>query len=174
MNGKISTSVQYQVSNVILLNELFYNWGVFYSFLKQGPIAMKQYLFDMWNNVREKMKNDERFLAKDIDKNVTVNDFNVTFNRTKNNTDIYFITFPDYEYYDAASKYVAIAMCPSKPRYFTLEYSSHVMDNTPCWVLGEFVPDGQGFRHINYGSIDNMRLTWFCGNVIGRLESENL
>lgn len=60
-----------------------------------------------------------------IDKEVTIKDFDITFNKTKNNTKVFFITFPDYEFYDSASKYVAIALTKDKPRYFTLEYSKH-------------------------------------------------
>ena len=52
----------------------------------------------------------------------------------------------NFEYSDAASKYIALALTKYFPRYFTLEYSiSHSFDEStqkiiekPSWVIGEF------------------------------------
>ena len=93
----------------------------------------------MWNTLKNDLKNNEKLIVKDIDKKVNISDFNVTYNKTKKGTSIFFITFPDYEYRDAASKYVALALTPDKPRYYTLEYSEHALDHSPCWVIGEWV-----------------------------------
>lgn len=172
--SKISTSIQYQMSNVVLFNEVFGNWNNFNAELKKGPEEMKKYLFNMWNKLKEDLKNKPNLIIKDVDKNVTVSDFDVTFNKTKNGTNIFFITFPDYDYHDAASKYVALALTPTMPKYYTLECSEHAVDHTPCWVIGEFAIEEGKKKHINYGSVDNMRLTWFAGYILGKLESENL
>lgn len=173
-NKKVSTSIQYQISNVKLFSEVFSNWDVFKEKLNDGPEEMKKYLFEMWNNLKNELKSNENLIIKDIDKEVSVSDFDVTYNRTKNGTSIFFITFPDYDYRDAASKYVALALTPKMPKYYTLEYSEHQINNTPCWVIGEFVIEDSKKRHINCGTTDNMRLTWFSGYILGKLESENL
>lgn len=123
---------------------------------------------------KENLKNDERIFLKDLNKNVTINDFDVTLHKTENGTNIFFFTFPDYEYRDAASKYVALALTKNMPRYFTLEYSEKIMTHELCWHIGEFLitPEGQK-RHNNYGSIDNNQLSSFIGYVLGLLETEN-
>lgn len=173
-DNKISTSIQYQISNVKLFDNIFSNWKDFDEKLNAGPEVMKKYLFDMWNSLKEELRNHDNLIIKDIDKEVSVNDFNVTFNRTKNGTGVFFITFPDYEYTDAASKYVALALTPNMPRYYTLEYSKDIEKNIPCWVIGEWIIKDSTPRHINYGTVDNMRLTWFSGVILGMLEAENL
>lgn len=172
--SKISTSIQYQISNVLLFREVFDNWNNFNEELNKGPEEMRKYLFNMWNKLKEDLKNDENLIVKDIEKEITISDFDITFNKTKNGTSIFFITFPDYDYFDAASKYVALALTPTMPKYYTLEYSEHVIDHTPCWVIGEFAIEDAKKKHIKHGSTDNMRLTWFAGYILGKLESENL
>jgi len=174
-NGKISTSIQYQLTNVKMLKEVFEDWKKFNNLLMQGPNVVKEHLLQEWNELKEQLKNNEKILLKDLDKNVTVNDFNVTFNKTKNGTSVFFFTFPDYEYRDATSKYVALALTKNMPRYFTLEYSEKIITKELCWVVGEFVPNLDGkIKHNNYGETDNDRMTWFAGYILGLLESANL
>ena len=174
MENKISTSIQYQYTNVKLFNEIFYNWKEFDSYLKRGPEVMKEYLLSNWNETREQLKNNQKLLVKDLDKNVTKDDFNITINRTKTGTFIYFLTFPDYEYRDAASKYVALALTPKLPKFITLEYSNDSFKNELCFVIGEFYIDldTKKVEHKNYGKVDNNRLSWFAGTVIKILEEE--
>ena len=171
---KISTSIQYQLSNVELFYEVFANWASFNSILEKGPSEMKKYLFDKWNTLKDELKSRDNLIVKDIDKEVTMSDFDITLNKTKNGTIVFFFTFPDYEYNDAASKYVALALAPKMPRYFTLEYSEDMFNHTRCWVIGEFAFKDSQKTHLNYGTTDNMRLTWFAGFILGKLESDNL
>lgn len=173
MEEKISTSVQYQVTNVKLFREVFANWSKFDSNLRQGIIAMRGYLLEMWNEVKNELKDKEEIEVKDLEKNIVLEDFNITMNKTRNGSTIFYITFPNYDYTDAASKYVAVVLTKSKLRYFTLEYSEHALTSEKCWVIGEFyVKDGQKC-HINYGTSDNMRLEWFSGYILRILEAEN-
>ena len=173
-NNKISTSIQYQMSNIVLFNEVYGNWINFNDRIKKGPEEMKQYLLEMWNKIKLSLKDRNDIIVKDKEKEVNINDFNVTYNRTKNGTSIFFLTLPDYEYQDAASKYVAVALTPMIPRFFTLEYSKSVVDGNTCWYVGEFVIDNNQKKHCNFGKSDNMRLSWFAGYIVGLLESENL
>lgn len=171
---KISTSIQYQLTNVKLINDIFGNFAEFDKVLKAGPNAMKQYLFDQWMDIKALVQNNENVEIKDFDKEVAIDDFDVTFNRTQNGSAIFFFTFPDYEYFDAASKYVALAITKEGIKYFTYEYSKHFDTNQPCWVIGEFyIQDGK-INHKNYGTHDEKNLSWFAGFVVGFLETNNL
>lgn len=170
--NKISTSIQYQISNNWLFDEVFANWRNFNEVLRKGPNEMKKYLVEAWNMLKEELKANDNLIIKDLDKEVTVDDFDVTYNRTNNGISVFYITFPDYEYTDAASKYVALALTPNMPKYMTLEYSENVNDGSACWVIGEFKIENNKKVHVNYGSIDNMRLSWFAGYVMGKIEAE--
>ena len=39
------TSIQYQLSNNVLFNEVFGHWSEFSNVLRQGPDEMKKYLY---------------------------------------------------------------------------------------------------------------------------------
>jgi hypothetical protein len=171
---KYKSSVQYQMTHIKLFDEVFCNAQKFSAELQKGPAEMKKYLFDMWNQLRTELKNNEKFEFNDIDKGVTIEDFDITFNKTRNGTKIFFVTLPDYEYRDAAAKYIALAITNNGARYFTLEYSEHMIDHTPCWVIGEWAVVEGKKQHKNYGTVDNMRLSFFAGRVIGLLESQSL
>lgn len=173
-NKQIITSIQYQLSNNVLFDQVYKNWNNFYEKLLKGPEEMKQFLFDLWNKLKVDFKNNNEIIVRDIDKDVNLNDFNVIFSKTKNGTAVFFITFPDYEYQDAASKYVALALTPDMPRYFTLEYSKSVLNSTTCWFICEFAIIDNYKQHLNYGSSDNMRFSWFSGYILGKLEADNL
>ena len=59
------------------------------------------------------------------------------------------------------------------PKYYTLEYSENVIDHKPCWSIGEFEIENSRLKRVNYGTVDNMRLSWFAGYILGKLKSEN-
>lgn len=168
------TSIQYQLSNNVLFNEVFGHWSEFSNVLRQGPDEMKKYLYEKWNYVKDELKKNTEIEIQDLDKIVTADDFNVTYNKTVNGTSVFFLTFPDYDYRDAASKYVALALTKQRPRYFTLEYADDFITHEPYWVVGEFVIEGNGKAHRNLAHADNQRLTWFAGHIIGFLEAEGL
>lgn len=167
---KKRTSIQYQLSNVLLFDYVFYDWYMFNQLLSFGPDSMKKFLYDEWNRVKDILLKENKFIINDAEKNVTVNDFDITVNKTSKGTTVYFFTFPDYEFTDAASKYVALALTYGKPRYFTLEYSIHHLSNTPSWVIGEFYIEDNKVAHRNYGSVDNMRLSFFAGYILEILD----
>ena len=169
----IKTSIQCQLSNNVLFNEIG-RWREFNNVLQQGPNEMKKYLYEKWNYVKNELRKNAEIEIQDLDKIVTVNDFDVTYNKTANGTSIFFFTFPDYDYRDAASKYVALALTKQRPRYFTLEYSEHFITHEPCWVVGEFVVEENKKLHKNLGRADNQRITWFAGYIMGLLEAEGL
>ena len=54
-NQKISTSIQYQLTNVKMFKEIFENWKNFYSILLQGPNVMKMHLLQEWNDLKENL-----------------------------------------------------------------------------------------------------------------------
>ena len=172
-NKRLETSIQYQFTNVRLFNEIFYNWAKFNEILKSGPENMKDYLFSEWNKLASELKKIDKITIKDINKNITRDDFNITFNITDNNIFVFYFSFPNYQYKDAASKYVALALTPNIPRYFTLEYSENIFQEKEVWVVGEFYLENNKRSHKNYGQVDNERLSYFSGFIQNLLESDS-
>lgn len=171
MNNKVNTSVQYQYTNNILLGEVFMNWQNFEKVLSSGPDNMKKYLLDTWNITKDKLSKDDRLILKDLNSNVTIDDFDVTYTRTKKGIHVFIFTFPEYGYRDGASKYVAVALTEKEPSYFTLEYSEH-QDEQPCWVIGEFALEDKELVHHNYDTIDNKDLSSFGSWLVNHLDNK--
>ena len=173
---KITTTIQYQLTNVKLFNDIFTNWSEFNECLKKGPEAMKEKFLNDWNIVKEYLKNSEKFIVQDFEKDVSKDDFDITINKTKKGTNVFFFSFPNSEYRNAASKYVALVLAPNRPRYITLEFSKSILDNKETFVLGEFYIDEKENKkmHKNYGQVDNDRITYFAGYVLGMLDGENV
>ena len=173
----VVTSILYQYTNAKLFYDIFGNWTKFNSYLEKGPEVMKDYFEKEWNNFRIQLKNNEniKFKINGLDREVTRNDFDITMNRTKNNTFVFFFKFPDYDYSEAASKYVALALGREIPRYFTLEYSVNNLTNESSYVIGEFfIGEGSKKTHKNHGFVDNDRMTFFASKILELLESEGL
>lgn len=168
--NKIKTSIQYQFTNEKLFYEVLTNWKSFNEILASGPNNMKEYLYSEWNKLADTLKKNDSLEIVDIDKNVTVDDFDVTVNTTSNNIVVFYFTFPNHTYADASSKYVALALTPSMPRYFTLEYGKEMTTGKTTWFVGEFYIANGKKLHRNYGKVDNMRLSYFSGCVCGLLE----
>lgn len=172
MNNKISTSIQYQLSNVVLFNEIFGNWLTFRQILEAGPERVRKFLLDKWNEVREKLKDDDNLIIKDMNKKVTIDDFDATLTKTEEGFNVFIFTFPDYEYKDAASKYSALILNPEFPRYFTLEYSENFLTKEECYVVGEFCIEKNRIQHKNYGTLNNCELSSFTVCIFDILKHE--
>jgi len=175
MENKITTSIQYQLSNGKLFQEIFGNWRKFNEELKKGPENMRQWLFDKWYEVKEELKDRPDLILRDLDRKVTKEEFGISFAQTKKGTNVFFFIFPDYEYTDAASKYVALALTPRKPRYITLEYTKRYGTTEKQFVMGEFVFNEEINKkmHKNYGNVDNDRIGYFARSVLDMIEREN-
>ena len=93
MQNKISTSIQYQMYKVALFNDVFMSWNSFNEKLNSGPENMKKYLLEMWNIVKNNLKNDNNVIIKDMDKKVTISDFDVTYNRTEKGISFFLLLF---------------------------------------------------------------------------------
>ncbi len=171
MDNKISTSIQYQLTNVKLFNEIFYNWKNFNEQLNKGPEKMKYYLLEEWNKLKEELKDNEGIVLKDIDKIVTENDFNITMNQAKDGSLVFYFTFPNYDDTDAASKFVALALTPQKPRYFTLEYSESIITKEKQFIVGEFLVENGKRVHRNYGPLKSDKIEIFSGFVLDLIEN---
>ena len=76
------------------------------------------------------------------------------------------------KYMDATGKYIALALTPNAPRYFMLEYSENKETHEPAWVIGELRLNNGDVEHRFIDAVDNMRLTWFAGYILGMLDAE--
>ena len=166
----MKTSIAYQMSNIVLRNEIYYNGKGFMEALNKGPENMKVYLFNLWNEVKKKLSENKDIEISDINKNVTIEDFDITSNVTPNNIRIFYFIFPDSDEAMAQCKSVALAIANGLPRYFTMEYYSK--DNSSeSFMFGEWVLNmgTNSFIHNNYGLLTSPTI----GNFAFRVQ-ENL
>lgn len=161
MSNKINTSIQYQLSNIILYQEIIGNWLVFKPILEEGPEAIKKYLVEKWDEIKEKVKDNDQILINDIDREVTIHDFDARLIDAEDGTHIFVFTFPDYNFNDSTSKYTALALTKGIPRYFTLEYSINLAKKEDCFVVGEIAIEKNSLQHRNYGTIEKADLSTF-------------
>ena len=172
MNNKISTSVQYQFTNVYLFDLVFKRWATFNKDLTKGPKYIKNNFCLEWDRLKTVLLNKQNVEIKDKDKIVGPNDFDVTINHTNGGKIVFFFKFPKYDYFDAASKYVALALMRDNPRYFTFEYTKSVTTQEKQFVIGEFYMDNNQKKHRNYGATKNDGIDFFADFVIKLLNKE--
>lgn len=191
---KKGTSIQYQLSNVYLFNFIYGQWGEFMKIFHEGPEAMKEFLFNKWNELKEKLTSKEDFEIWDKEKLVKKDDFEMALRKTSKGINVFYINFP-YTEAAAASVCVAIVMTPNMPRYFTMEYSNTMADlveqlgedrviemygrdvyeerkNKAEYVLGEFVLTNEGRIHKNRGYIPNKTVSNFVQRVEEIVDNE--
>ena len=159
------TTIAYQVTNIVLRNEIYGNWDNFIKNLNSGPEVMKQELLNMWNNTREILTKQDNIEILDLDKEVTKESFDITMNTTEDGLKVFYFIFPDADIAFAQCKCVALALTPKAPRYFTMEYFSKEK-----FVFGEWTPNGQ---HSNYGSLDNPTIECFAKNIYDKIEKND-
>lgn len=158
MNGKVETSIQYQLTNVKFIDEVYLNWDVLSKELDGGPAEMDKYFLSLWTQVKKAIIKDPNLIVTDKDRVVTENDFNVTFNKTNKDTSIFYFEFPSYEGTDGACAYVAIAVADEIPRYLTLECHKNPENGNRIFVVGEYYLDfdKEIVGHRAFGQFDNM------------------
>ena len=172
MSNKISTSVQYQFTNVYLFDLVFKRWATFNKDLTKGSKYIKNNFCLEWDRLKKVLENKPNVEVKDLDREVTPGDFDVTVNHTKGGKIIFFFKFPDYKYFDAASKCVALALMKDTPRYFTFEYSKNSQTKEKQFVIGEFYMDNNVKKHKNYGATKKDDLAFFANFIIKLLNKE--
>ena len=166
------TSIAYFLTNRILLEKIFFGWNEFNEKLQKGSNAVKKELYDLWNITKDKLEKNNGLKIIDLEKNPTVDNFDITSNITKNNIRIFYFIFPDADVAMAQCKCTALALTPNVPRYFTMEYSTKIIDKV-SFVFGEwqmnFKPNE--FVHKNYGKLTNPTINDFAKRIHEILES---
>ena len=61
---------------------------------------------------------------------------------------------------------VAVPFIQEKARYFTCELSSNPVSGEYFYILGEWTPEGDGYKHSNYGKFDASTIEGFPNKVI--------
>ena len=160
-----STSIQYQISNSILLRRVFLKGDDFMKSLDLGKKSAIEDLLVDWENTREILKKTQGLEVKDIDKKVSAEDFDIYVDRDDelNPTQLFVtIRFPEYDYYDKTSRFVGILLSEDLPRYFTFEYDLGVNDRKG-FTFGEYFFDYDTEKAIkqNYSFTINGRIEDF-------------
>ena len=168
-NNKVSTSVQYEFTNKYLFDAVVKGWANFNQHLTKGDRFMKTMLCNEWDRLKDELMKNSTLELKDAERIVGYDDFGVTINYTDNGSIVFFFRFPNFDFSDGASRYVALALTSDIPRYFTLEYSENPNTHDREYVVGELLLNGNKKEHKSYGVVDNDRLSYFAGYVMNIL-----
>lgn len=153
----------YIVSHIRIRDEIFNDWGNFNKILKDGPESMKEHLAKLWNDISPEDINKD-FELTDKDRVITKNDFDVTMNHVGDYPVFYFI-MPDPDSVQAQAKCVALAITPTRPRYFTMEISKKMNSEETYYIMGEWMFKDGNFTHLNLGPIPNGTVANFASHV---------
>ena len=138
----------------------------------KGPEAVKEYLVAIWTETRENFMKRDDIKVLDIDRVISKEDFNITFNMSSKKEPIFFITFPDYNNNLAESKCVAFSITNEKPRFFTMEHRIGLYGAEEEYIFGEFEFSylNNNFNHKNYGPLKRNTVENFATRVLDILE----
>lgn len=174
----METSKAYYMSHILLRNKIFFESKEFNEYLSKGPQVMRQYLLDLWNSIDEK-NFKEGAIIKDIDRAVSVDDFDISF-RPSEEKNIFFFIMPDPVCYQAEAKAVALIISKTNEiRYITMEiWSNNEEENMkkilgesyiPQYTIGEWVLEENQFKHLNLGKIPRNTIECFASFIIEKL-----
>lgn len=149
-----NTSVLYNIGNYKLEYDVIHDYGRICGILNSGPEAVKEYLVGAWNETRENLMNNKDINVLDIQRVVSKEDFDVSYNLSSKKEPVFFITLPDYNNNLSESKCVAVAITETRPRFFTMQYAN-----------GEY-----SLSEIEFKYLENR----FTSNSYGMLEKDTI
>ena len=163
---KRRTSIHYFIAHMKIRNLVFEDWPKLNQLLNQGPEALKQYFCELWSKVKEEFKYRDDLEIIDMDKEVSMEEFEITYSVLSNNINAFAFVMPkpltDY----GQAECVSLVLGSKIPRYFTFELSEKV-NAEKCYVIGEWQIDFENndYKHRNYGAIDEPNIGRFLGRV---------
>ena len=165
------TSILYNIGNYKLEYDVIHDYGKMCGIFNNGPEAVKEYLVDIWNETRENLMKQNDVKVLDVERVVSKDDFDVTFNMSTKKEPVFFITLPNYNNWLSESLCIAFAITENKPRFFTMEHHQSG-NNEEEFVLGEieFRYLTNDFQHNNYGTLERKTVSNFATRVLEILE----
>lgn len=171
-NNEVKTSILYHIGNYKLEYDVIHDYGKMCGLFNNGPESVKEYLVSIWNETREYLLKKDNLKILDVDRVISINDFNVTFNISSKKEPVFFITFPNYNNNLSENMCVAIAITEDKARFFTMEHQAVLDGTSDEFVFGEMEYKylAKTFKHINYGNLERGTVTNFATRVLDILE----
>lgn len=167
------TSIQYQLTNNKIFDDVFAHADEFSKILFAGPESLKKYLVEQWESIRTDFKNKNFQNVVDIDRPVTESDFVVTGYKISEDIRSYIMAFPVSSRPDASCEVIALTVVKGRPRYFTIEASEHAMNQARCYVIGEWYVDENGRKaHRNYGTVEKINMEEFMRFIEKQVETQ--
>ena len=159
------TSVLYNVGNYKLEYDVIHDYGKICGILNSGPDAVKEYLVGVWNETREKLMNNQDVNVLDIQRVVSKDDFDISYNLSSKKEPVFFITLPDYNNNISESKCIAVAITESKPRFFAMQYDKDDYSFSEI----EYKYSTNIFVSNNFGNLEKNTVTNFATRVLDML-----
>ncbi len=163
---KRKISIHYFLAHMEIRNLVFEEWPKFNELLLEGPEALKEYFFTLWNKKKEEFANRYDLEVIDIDRKIKDSDFDVSYSVLNKELKVFNFTMPkplsDY----GQAECISVVLTSKFPRYFTLEYSKSIGGQEE-YIVGEWQIDFENddYMHKNYGTIKSAKIGEFLGKI---------
>lgn len=162
---KRKVSIHYFLAHMDIRNLVFEDYDKFNQLLNDGPDALKEYFYLLWNNKRKDFQDRYDLDVIDYDKEISKDDFGISYSILDNGQKVFNFLMPkpltDY----GQAIYISIVITSRIPRFFTLEFTNK--NGTSAYLVGEWQIDfdNNDYMHKNYGTIDEPEIGKFLGKI---------
>jgi len=161
--SKYKTTFNYLFSHKALPMSIFHDLDLFYQSIITSPQSLQVYL----QNVLLTAKAWAQKYSPDCEPGYDVERFKMAILGDKPENSVVAINIPNcVELNDCVD--IAIPFLRDHAGYFTCELSENPIDGSMMFMVGEWRPDGEGLRHINYGPLGTDDKETFISKVIKR------
>jgi len=161
MTQNYKTTFNYLFSHKALPMSIFHDLDLFYQSIITSPQSLQVYL----QNVLLTAKAWVQKYSPDCEPGYDVERFPMAILGDKPENSVIAINIPNCtELNDCVD--IAIPFLRDHAGYFTCELSENPIDGSMMFMVGEWRPDGEGLKHINYGPLNTDNKESFIAKVI--------
>lgn len=155
--------ISYFFANEEIRNLIFEEWEKTSILLESGPEMLKEYFYKMWNETKLELEFTDDEEIVDLDENIKIDDFTITYSIIKNEIKIFNFIMPKTKKTAKQVVCCSLVLTGKIPRYFVLEKDSM----NEFYIIGEWKMDFENNDYIykTYGTIKNFVVGEFLGRI---------
>lgn len=161
-------SISYFFANEEIRNLIFEEWEKINILLNNGPQLIKEYFYKMWNEIKFELEITDDEEIADLDENIKIDDFTITYSILKNEMKIFNFIMPKTEKEAKQVVCCSLLLTGKIPRYFVLEKDSV----NEIYTIGEWKMDFENNDYIykTYETIENFDVGELLRKIINIVE----
>jgi len=163
--AEYQTTFNYLLSHKVMPDMIFRDLDLFYNTIMVNPDNMQIFMKNcvkIADDIASQIPEIEPASVKGFD---TLEGFNMRPFGDTVEKGVISILIPNCEE-QCDSLMVIVPFVREKLRYFTCELSSDLTTGELFYIIGEWTPEGDGFKHSNFGKADTSSIESFPNQVI--------